>query len=340
MLTNLEGCMMSIQYRKTEENFTFLTQQGEEISRKTEIRFDPITNETSRIIFNPGFTPESQDFAELAIETSGKKCPFCEENILQMTPVFSQNINESGRFIKGESTVFPNLFPYSKHNGVAVMTKKHYIKLHEFTQELLFDAFTNAFQYIQKVALQDEQATVASINWNYLPQSGGSILHPHLHIIVTEYPTNAQTIILNKLDLNPSIYHQLYLSEKEQKKRYIGEDGNVAWLSAYAPKSHHDYLGLFHQGKPISVPTENDWQDFASGLLRIFKNLTGEGFTSFNFSLQIPLKQKQPMIARLIPRVTMGKLATSDMNFFQMMHNEPLSYFSPESIAEKAKAHF
>lgn len=331
---------MSIQYRKKEEIFTFLTQQGEEISRKTEIRFDPITNETSRIIFNPGYTPESQDFSELANETSGKNCPFCEKNILKMTPVFPGKINETGRFIKGESTLFPNLFPYSKHNGVAVMTKEHYIKLHEFTQEILFNAFTNAYDYIQKVALHDEQINFASINWNYLPQSGGSILHPHLHIIMTEYPTNAQTLEVNKSTSNPSIYHQLYLSEKEQNERYIGEVGNVAWLSAFAPKSHHDYLGLFHQGKPITKPTENDWRDFTFGLQRIFKNLVDNGFTSFNFSLQIPLKQEQPMIARLIPRVTMGKLATSDINFFQMMHNEPLSYFSPESVAEKAKAQF
>ncbi|MFK4997871.1 hypothetical protein ACI2OX_11765 [Bacillus sp. N9] len=86
--------------------------------------------------------------------------------------------------------------------------------------------------------------------------------------------------------------------------------------------------------------TEQDWLDFAKGLVTIFATLTEQGFASFNLSLQVDPNNMEPIHVRLIPRLTIGNVGTSDINFFQAMHQEPLSYKTPEEIAVKARTHF
>ncbi|MBS4209945.1 hypothetical protein [Bacillus sp. FJAT-50079] len=336
---------MTIQFKQVEEWFTFYDEKGDIIERKTEVRFDPLTGESSRLVFDPGLSPKIPDYTEAAEQSTGKNCPFCAENILKLTPLFPKEIAEDGRLSEGKAILFPNLFPYSKHNGVVVFSDQHYVRLDEFSVSMIKDAFAVAQTYIQKVAQTDAKANYASINWNYLPESGGSILHPHLHIICSESPTNVQATISEKANnfqkkMGKEYFSELYKQEKALGERWIGEKGNVAWIHAFAPKSHNDFIGIFTATSSIDQVTEQDWIDFSEGLVRIFSTLTEQGFASFNLSLQVDPNKQHPIHVRLIPRLTIGNLGTSDINFFQMMHQEPLSYKSPEEIAAKARVHF
>src|SRR5699024_12563899 len=72
------------------------------------------------------------------------------------------------------------------------MSKAHYLHLDDFTVEMIQNAFVAAQKYIQNVMKHEPHESFVSINWNYLPYSGGSILHPHLHVIVSESLTNEQ----------------------------------------------------------------------------------------------------------------------------------------------------
>ncbi|HEX5564145.1 MAG TPA: hypothetical protein VFX34_04230, partial [Sporosarcina sp.] len=91
---------MPVSFRKHEEFFTFHDpmQDGKLIDRKTEIRFDPLTGETSRVIFDPGAPFMPKDYSELAKATEGEKCPFCAENVSKITPRFPDELVEGGRF--------------------------------------------------------------------------------------------------------------------------------------------------------------------------------------------------------------------------------------------------
>ncbi|MDR7078170.1 galactose-1-phosphate uridylyltransferase [Neobacillus niacini] len=164
---------MTIEFRKQGEVFSFQDNQGNDIERKTEIRFDPLTGESSRLIFDPGLKIQPPDYTEVGKETCGKNCPFCSENLLKLTPLFKREITEQGRISQGSAVVFPNLFPYSKHNGVVIFSDQHYVRLEEFTIEMIKDAFLAAQTFIQRVAALDSKAKHASFNWNYLPLSGG-----------------------------------------------------------------------------------------------------------------------------------------------------------------------
>lgn len=336
---------MAIKFRMERETFSFYDGAGNKIERNTEVRFDPLTGETSRLVFDPGLNITPLDYTEAAEQSGGAKCPFCPENILKMTPVFPKEVAETGRIVKGEATLFPNLFPYSKHNGVVVFSRQHYVRLKEFTRKLIKDAFMAAQAYIQRVASLDPKARYASINWNYLPTSGGSIIHPHLHVIVSESGTNYQALTCTKADqfekeTGKEYFKALYDAEKAMGERWIGEKGNVAWMHAFAPKSHHDYVAIFKGSHSFDAIAEDDWDHFAAGLQAVFASMLEQGFSSFNFILSADPKGKSPIHGRLIPRLTIGALHTSDINFFQALHQEPLAYKMPEDVALMAKSHF
>lgn len=336
---------MTIHFLQKEESFRFFDSNGNEIERKTVIRFDPLTGESSRLVPDGGLKLTPPDYTELGQQTGGAKCPFCPENLLKMTPTFPKEIAEEGRIFQGDAVLFPNLFPYSKHNGVIIFSEQHYVRLEEFTAPMIRDGLIAAQSYIAKVQAYDHETRYASINWNYLPNSGGSILHPHIQVLVSDSQTNNQALLHDKLaTFSDSIdyYIDLIDTEKSIGERFIGEKGNVVWLHAFAPKGHNDYMAIFRGKTSIQDITEADWLDFAEGLTGVFAALNEQGFASFNMALNLSLdtNNTNSITARLIPRFSFGVLDTSDANFFHTLHGEPLSYKVPEEVASIARKYF
>jgi UDPglucose--hexose-1-phosphate uridylyltransferase len=212
---------------------------------------------------------------------------------------------------------------------------------------MIKDAFLAAQTYVQRVAAIDSTAKHASINWNYLPLSGGSILHPHIQVMVSDSPSNYQRMVSEKAldfkkDTGKEYFTTLCETEKTLEERWIGEVGDIAWVHAFAPKSHNDFIAVFSKSYSLDDVKEQDWIDFSKGLRAIFATLDEQGFASFNLMLHISPdpESKQPIHVRLIPRLTIGLLNTSDINFFQALHQEPLSFKLPEEIASIARKHF
>ncbi len=339
---------MTIKFIANEEFLTFHDpmQDRKLIDRKTEIRKDPLTGETSRIIFDPGAPFVPTDYAELAKETAGSKCPFCPENVQSFTPTFPETLVSGGRLTLGEAVVFPNLFPYSKHNAVVRMTNQHYVKLNEFTVPMITDSFSAAHNYLKKVIAQDPKTAYISINWNYLPPSGGSILHPHIHVLASEHPTNYQattSVAAQQFykEHNQNFYDTLLEQESELSERLIGTIGSIDWLHAFAPKSHTDFIGLFNAASFDDL-NDNNWQDFAESITRFFRYFENIGIASFNLGLFIPVSPNyaERVHVRLVPRLTIGGLQTSDMNVFNFLHSEPLCLKVPEQTTKEVASYF
>jgi len=322
-------------------------QEGKLISRETEIRFDPLTGESSRIIFDPGAPFLPPDYSEAAKAGSGSKCPFCTENVWKATPAYPDKLISGGKLSKGESILFPNLFPYAKHNGVVRMTEQHYVTVEQFSEQTIYNSLTTAYAYLQKVLETDLEVSHMSINWNYLPPSGGSILHPHLHVLASEKPTNYNQIVLDAgqryFDENgTSYYSDLLETEKQLQQRWIGKKGAISWLHAYAPKSHYDFIGLFDHMPSLAELREQDWSDLASSLTSFFQYFQKIGIASFNMMLLIPKESNAayPAHIRIVPRLTLGAFGTSDMNVLTFLHGEYLSLKSPEQSAKDAALFF
>ena len=92
---------MAISFRAVEEFLTFHDpmQDRKLIDRQTEIRFDPLTGESSRIIYDSSapFTPP--DYSEQAAQTGGNKMSFLSGQYLilphRLSPMHRLNPEES-----------------------------------------------------------------------------------------------------------------------------------------------------------------------------------------------------------------------------------------------------
>lgn len=340
---------MAILFRAVEEYSTFHDpMQGNKlINRKTEVRFDPLTGETSRIIHDPGAPFLSKDYTLLAEETGGKKCPFCPDNVFKSTPSYPAEQIAAGRIEHGEAVLFPNLFPYGKHNAVVRMTDQHYVRLDQFTVPILVNAFAAAHAYLEKVLAEDVHVTHASINWNYLPPSGGSILHPHIQVLASEQPTQYQQTVshygeqfYNQNGMN--YYTALLAEERRLQERWIGQQGLIGWTHSFAPKSHCDFLGVFEHTPSFAELNDDSWNSLAESLVRLFQYFEQVGLASFNMALVIPIRPSSNnwTHVRIVPRITIGALGTSDFSVFNFLHGESLSMKVPERIAKEAAKFF
>ena len=157
-----------------------------------ETRWDPLTKRTVRVLDLAIKRLDKLNMEEFLLRAKDVKCPFCPDSLEELTPKFADAFIEGGRLRFGEVCVVPNRLPFDKFCGVAVLTKKHYVPLLGFTEELLFDGFSTAQVFLRRVLEVDPTLVFFSVNWNYLPMSGGSVIHPHLQIIGGELPTNYQ----------------------------------------------------------------------------------------------------------------------------------------------------
>src|SRR5699024_523783 len=124
-------------FQKKEEWFTFYDRKGHTFDRKTEVRFDPLTGESSRIVEDPGIQMGAPDSTMCAQQTGGKYCYFCPENIDHLTPVFPKEIPDQVQLTVGEATVVPMLIPYSKYTCVTILSNEHIVRLQQLSTSIL-----------------------------------------------------------------------------------------------------------------------------------------------------------------------------------------------------------
>src|SRR5699024_895912 len=131
----------------------------------------------------------------------------------------------------------------------------------------------------------------------------------------------------------------LYAAEKETGARWSGERGNVSRMHAYAQKAHNGFLTVFAAKKSIQDINEQDCEHAAERRQARRSTLTERGLATVSMVLHVS-NEGAPIHARLVQRLTLGGLDTSDINFFQMLHEERLTYRIQEDVAQKARVHF
>jgi galactose-1-phosphate uridylyltransferase len=340
---------MGIKFRMVEElmHFQDPTKDWQPFSRKTEVRYDPLTGQSTRILYYPIGKLNPPDYSDLASKTKAAGCPFCPDLLERLTPKFPPEISSEGRFVKGESTIFPNMFPYGKHSAVGIFSGEHYVKLDQFETKMLADGFANAADYLWAVKRNDTGAKYASINWNYMPIAGASIIHPHLQIIASSEASNYQALACRSAETyfsqnHSNYYYDLIAKEKELNQRYIGQTATITWLSAFAPQGQMDIYAIFADCHGLEQITPTHWEGFSQGLIYIMRYLLQNDFISFNLAVYVTMEEsnKDAVHARLIPRTTLGLVGTNDINYFKVLHNEALSLKNPEEAASELKAFF
>ncbi|HPC87144.1 MAG TPA: hypothetical protein PK927_11735, partial [Smithellaceae bacterium] len=155
-----------------------------------EERYDETTGVASRILpyrVRPAQKPDTAVYLEKSPESI---CPFCPELFDKMTPRFTPDIIESGKFDRGSAFLFPNAFPYDATNTVAIFSHRHFMALDELTPDAMRDGFAVCRDYFYRMAELQKGYQFGSINWNYMPPAGGGLIHPHLQTIAGKKPTS------------------------------------------------------------------------------------------------------------------------------------------------------
>ena len=90
---------MSISFRKIKDRMRFKNPfkafSLDELS--LEIRYDPLTGQTSRVFDLPYDPIEKPDFKAMAKNTQDMPCPFCPEAIEKATTLYPEDIIPEGR---------------------------------------------------------------------------------------------------------------------------------------------------------------------------------------------------------------------------------------------------
>jgi UDPglucose--hexose-1-phosphate uridylyltransferase len=338
--------MGRIEFEVSHQACRFLdpTRGFEPVEKITEIRRDPLTGHTSHIL-DMGFEPERPDVERMVAQARSAFNPFAPDKREEVTPRFLEDVEgiPGGRLSVGEALVVPNLFPYDRYSAVTVLSNADFIPLDGFSEDLLVDAFRADLDYLGRVRETDgEDLRHYSVNWNYMPLAGGSLVHPHHQLIASPLPTNYLKGVEDGLRRYEGNYFGDLVRAEEGGERWVGREGDISWLTGFAPLGHIDVVGVFEGRVSLFDLTEEDVRALARALLRVFDYLHAENFVSFNFSLYgLEGADHFTVHCRLSPRFLLSNaLGTSDVNYFEISHSESLAFFYPEAAASGLRGRF
>jgi UDPglucose--hexose-1-phosphate uridylyltransferase len=313
---------------------------GEIVRTPIEVRVDPLTGYTSRILPNRGLMPPNDFDLEAFAGESQPKCPFCPERIERLTPRLPPAIHPDGRITQGEAVLFPNLHAYSSHSSVSVYSPRlHYLPLDQLTDRLMADNLTTQVAYGKAVMAADPDSRWASINANHMLPSGSSLFHPHLQGIVDAEPTTMQRL----LAAAPAARFEAYLrTERRAGERLLGNTGRVEWLVSFAPIAPAE-LRAFVEGVASPAELSGDLiEELAHGVSLALNAYAEMGFQSFNLAMYgaPPGSAGYPLNLRIACRSNLKPYYRSDSTLLERLHWEGAIDLPPEAIAERIRERF
>jgi UDPglucose--hexose-1-phosphate uridylyltransferase len=313
---------------------------GELVRATVEVRIDPLTGHSSRILPERGLMPASDfDLAAFARE-SQPSCPFCPGRVDRLTPKLPPGVHPDGRITCGAAVLVPNLNAYSSHSSVSIYSPGlHYLPVGDITERLLADNLATQVAYAKAVMAADPGSRWASINANHMLPSGSSLFHPHLQGIVDSQPTTMQRMLA---DVPPQRFDDYLAGERRSGERYLGSTGRAQWVVSFAPIAPAE-VRAFIAG--VSSPAELDGDliaELAHGLVLALGTYAEMGFQSFNCAIYgaPPGTEGYPLNLRLACRSNLKPFYRSDSTFLERLHWEGAVDLAPESFAGRIGSRF
>jgi|GEM_PF-104917 len=335
-----------IEFRKLIQSSTYLNplEAFEPREGKVEIRWDPLTSLTARVVHFPTRRPSRPDLTQAISSSVASKCPFCDENLDLMTARLDKALFGCERLTRGDVTVIPNLISFDKYSLVAIISKEHYLTIQGLAEKGSMvrgvEALLEAFRCIRE---KDGDARFFSINCNYMPASGGSLVHPHVQGIAGEWPTNYQRIMIEKSSEffrahEWSFWDALMEKERTLSERLIDGEGEIFWFAPFAPKGNIDVAWLFSTSSLFSVAAE-EWAEFNLGLAKVLAYLDDEHIAGFNLSLFSSEEGEAYFRAngRIVARRFLPPTNAADVNYLEKIHMEHVCLVPPEEVARQLK---
>lgn len=327
---------MAIEFERQTQTATFHSPLAdfEETDVEVEVRTDPLTGRQTRIV--PEAFVEPEEKPELADSvTDAEGCFFCPGAVTESTPKYPAAIGFD-RGSVGEATSFPNLNPYGAHSNVVVLTEDHFVPIEALSVETFADGLEAAMEYVRAVFESHPSASIASVNMNYLPTAGSSIVHPHLQTLVDDRGTNAQRARIEAAQEyhaeTGTPYFTDLLSATRDTDRHLGRTGAVEWFAPFAPRHHRHVRGV------LPDPTHPDsdssvLESVAAGIVAVLGHYADRGLNSFNVGVHFPEDPALHPHVDVVARSVFEEYAWSDATFFETIHDEAVIDAPPSEYA-------
>lgn len=341
----------SITFEIIEQESTFLhPRKGfEPHTERFQVRIDPLTGRTGHFSHFGAIKPQKLDLDTYATPEIKGFCPFCLEHRDRVTPKFTREVVPEGRLIRNEACLIPNLFPYDIHSGVLIMTDPHVVPLEGLSDQRMFDAISLGVGFLKRVKTLSPDLPYHLMTWNYMPPSGGGLVHPHQQWFATPNPGNQFLDELRASDTfhksnGADYWSELIAVEQRRGERFIGRVGSSFWLSSFVSLGILGEIlcifpGVFH----VNEFNEDHIGDLVTGLIKVFRYYLASGIYSFNASLFFGPEGQRSFAChlRLAPRTFLNmRDFAPDLNFFQALLGEPVSVVMPEELCAAVKEYF
>jgi len=309
---------------------------------EVELRQDPLTGDSARIL-DWRARPLGPVDHNLFLERKPPfPCPFCPQNLDKMAARFLPQQVPQGRLSQGQAVCIPNAFPYETVNAVIILCREHYLPPEGFSARLLADGLWLARRAFARLA---PGHAYGSVNWNYMMPAGAGLIHPHFQIAAGPGPTRFQAGLLRRVRSyaarNPG--HDLvedYLqATRSQGERWLGRLGPAAWLTPFAPRALYDVMALVPGGRGLMELDRGQVLKLAQGIRRVLLYFQETGIAAFNLTLHTRLDAAAPLptMLRLVSRVEIPPLGVDEINFFEKLHDEMVTFIRPEQLAADLK---
>jgi galactose-1-phosphate uridylyltransferase len=310
-------------------------------------RRDPLTGASARILTGVKLQPSTRpDLTELAAKPAF--CPFDSEHLETATVPFPAELTDEGRIRVGRAVVVPNILAYATHSAVGIYDPgRHFLDLDEMTPTLVGDALIAMVRHAQAVRRFDPTAQWSSINANYLPPAGASLVHPHLQSAHDAHGVTGQRLLVERAGAwkeRRGPYWPALVDQEAGGPRWVGQTGRIAWLTPFAPTGFHEVWGVVAGAADVTELTEEDCRALGQGLSQILAAYRAWNLASFNFGVigggPRGREDGHQVVLKVLSRSNPDPLYRSDATYFERIWGEAMIDLSPEEVADGVRARF
>jgi UDPglucose--hexose-1-phosphate uridylyltransferase len=310
-------------------------------------RRDPLTGVSARILTGEKLQPSSRpDLAGLTAKPAF--CPFDSEHVEKATFPFPAELTAEGRIRLGKAVVVPNIVAYATHSAVGIYDPgRHFLDLDEMAPSLVADALAAMVRHAQAVRRLDPSAAWSSINSNYLPPSGSSLVHPHLQSAHDAHGLTGQRFLVEQARAwkeRHGSYWAALLDQEASGPRWVGQIGRTAWLTPFAPTGFHEVWAVVDGAADVTELAEQDTQDLGQGVSQVLVAYKDWNLASFNFGMigggPHAYEDGHHVVLKILSRSNPEPMYRSDATYFERLWGEALIDVSPEEVAEGLRARF
>jgi galactose-1-phosphate uridylyltransferase len=329
---------------------------------------DPLSGDATLVTVRP-VPPQRPESVALLDEATRSRCPFCPERIEAMAtflPSYLRQFIDSSDGLPGAEVVdgpggsfkirygdcwaLANIAGYDEPSILIIAGEKHVYDIEAMPDETLVRALRRGVGVLG--ALWRPGARVGALSpylfrypflaWNFLPASGGSLLHPHLQLILSAAPGAYLGAMIDRsraraLETGSDLFSDLW--DRKLKHFQICEDVIDYACVWPAPRGVLGEVAIFFpRARHLSDLSASDIRSLAAVIKKAMRAIRDRfGGYSFNLGFLTPrfAGDVVPVQARLVFRIyNSPTLDSPDATFFDYVYRLPVSYVSFEGLRE------